>query len=226
MEKLFESLLELLKDNWLAISALTISAMAYRSSKRTHSEFLNNTARAKQFEAVQSLISRLHESKVEIWFFQGAAGSGNAVKYNVFEIAALLNNKTKNINVTVDYCHYDDVQVLFSPNSEQIFDIVKFIDNPFIPQKIADELINFHNSGYELIDAIKLMESDKKYVKINSRISFSDATQRSGKLIEGDMTSSMTWLNLKEHSNKLSQLLRAWFSENGVKDVNIRDDFK
>jgi hypothetical protein len=221
-----EKLVELFLDNWLAIMAIIVSIRAYYFSKKVHNEFLNNTARAKQLEAVQSLISLLNESKVEIWFFQGASGSANAVKYNVFEIAALLNNKAKNINVTVDYCHYDDAKVLFSPNSEQIFDIIKFIDNPFIPKKIADELINFHNSGYELIDAIELMESDKKYVKINSRISFSDATQRSGKLIEGDMTSSMTWLNLKEHSNKLLQLLRAWFSENEVKDENIRVDFK
>jgi len=184
--------------------------------------------RTKQIDHVCEVIKILNESKIEVMFSTlspsgGLASSGVALQLNIFEIAnydQIDSGENKN--------HEDEI-VLFDSNSNQIMDIKKFIDHPLTPRSIADELLKFHTSYCEYFDTRINRDRDTfDFVEIRTSI-FDPMIMRSidkSLLIKSSTSCMKTWLDFKESAKNLKLAIGTWLIDNGIKENNIRVDFK
>jgi hypothetical protein len=158
------------------------------------------------------------------------------VLYNIFEVGNLLDTKQVNrlTNKTVDYKEYDDMRILLENDSNQLLNIKKYVDNPFLPKSIANKLILFYFTSHETVNRTNLEGSafvvktsifeDGKHLK---RENISDSDLLLGKVYENSGFASATWLNLKTNARKLTKEVDEWFKKHGINDVNLRtDDYK
>jgi len=220
-------------SDWiLVLIALLTLYVAWLARK----EFLKNQAKTKQIEIMSLLISELNTVKIgiEAWSFKddlSAAGRGWSVKYNIFEIANLYTTEEVDFRGNkINFSNYDDQPVIFDEKSNQIANIKDFIDHPFLPKKIADELINFFSFNCEAICRQSLCGKNAEVMILTSGIFEAEKRPRNeitGRFfINSDAIICSSWLNLKAHSNNLMEVIIKWFKQNGIDDVNLRIDYK
>jgi len=210
------SILSLLFTIWIAL--------------KIHKEATHNQAKAKQMETMCSLVEHLNKSKISIAFWrkneQSGSGIGSNISFNIFEIGALYKNgENDDQSFNTSFEDFDDEIVTFNSNHKQIIENIKdFIDNPFIPKNIADELMNFY-----VVETTKIIMSKEhiRFVLLNPIMSFDNFDDYStSDISSGKALALFTWLNLKVHSCNLTNEISSWFLKNGIKDFNIRIDFK
>lgn len=215
-----------------ALSALFIYR-TYIIAKKARREFLRNQALSKQMLVVNELIAALNDSKIEIepWIFSKTGGIGSKwkIKYNIFEIGDLLIRNEKSIFGSLDFNEFDDMTVVFDNTSNQICDIKKYINNPFLPKNIGDQLMNFYSTNLTILKADSLREKEEKIVILKSGIfelEKIEETMNPHDYLESNALAMESWLNLKTHSNYLKKTFIEWFESNGIYDVNLRIDYK
>lgn len=180
------------------------------------------------------MVESLNKSKIGLTFWeknnQGGAGRGFGINYNIFEVGSLY--KTTEINPTtnknIGFPDFDDEPVFFEEGSEQILDIKQFIDNPFIPKHIADCLLNFYCSGTRVEE---LGEETLQFVAAESNIleekdKLKEDVVKKAHVKIGKAFALRSWENLKILSFNLTEFVKKWFDEHGIKDLNIRIDYK
>ncbi|WP_282126998.1 hypothetical protein [Marinifilum flexuosum] len=232
------------KVDWNKVSAIlqaivgviTIAFVlyTYNTANELRIEYLKNHTKSKQIEVVCDLVEKLNSSRIKIEavrFEKGTAyGQSRTLLYNIFEIGDLLKPGKKGVfNVDIDFKEYDDFKVLFDSQSNQIWELKEFINNPFLPKEIADELISFYSIRCVLKDRKELEDSRAKIIvlkskcfemgKISEKIEYPD-------FIEGSAIALESWLQLKSYSLKLTHTISYWFKKNGIDDINLRIDYK
>lgn len=111
----------------------------------------------------------------------------------------------------------------------QLSDIKKFIDNPFLPQTIADELVKFYSSNSTSIETTNVVPPRRIVIKtqIFRPSMFEYLPQNADKTIRSNNAFALeNWENFKACSENLENVLRNWLNKYKVKEVNIRKDFK
>jgi len=207
----------------IIVSLLTLY-LAFKINRK----FAWNHLRTKQIDHICELIEYLNKTKISITFstYSGGgaySGSGNSVLFNIFEIGRYDIIEQNGLN-----SEYEEEPVLFYHKCNQIFDISNFIDSPLIPRKIADELLNFHNTKCFILRNNEI-ETNSNFVELQTEILdknsiFNEKVE--GSLIQGNAIAFASWLNLKEYSNSIKKVIGTWLIDNGIKDNNIRQDFK
>jgi len=211
----------------ISIIAIIFSYFTFKLAMRVHKEFSMNHAKSKQVEKMSELTEFLNNTKIRLLFTdfyeEGNAGARSyGIYYNIFEIGNLLNNQTKHSlnHRTIDFSDYDDCPVCLDLNSSQIMDIKPYIDSAFIPKKIADALSNFFVKSSVELDSKSL--NNVNIVILNStkehKILF--------KIKQPNCESLKSWLSFKTYSRDLTKLISNWFISNGIKDFNLRIDYK
>ena len=207
----------------LLIGILTL-ILAFIVSRKS----IKNHLKTKQIDHVCSLIEYLNSTKISISFstYKGGGayvGTGHGVKFNIFEIGKYEELESKGFNL-----EFEDERVLFNKKCNQIFDIGKYIDSPLTPRGIADELLNFYNSQCFILRYEEIVE-DADFIEIESDVMIDSVIfnkKTEGALISGNAIAFASWLNLKEYSKNLKKIIGQWLIENGIKENNIRQDFK
>lgn len=218
----------------VGVLTIFIIYLTFRLSRRIRKEFLKNHTQSKQVEMVSLLVQNLNQSKISIegWFYNKTGGGGSSwdLRYNIFEIGDLRDkNEKSSLGMTTNLNEYDEKAVLFDRKTNQIWDIKSFIDNPFMPKKIADELINFYSSIFEIVKIEDLQKNEEEIVMLKSRIFEKGRIHEElneGTLIKGNAVALESWLNLKSFAANLTEQINKWFKDNGIDDVNLRIDFK
>jgi hypothetical protein len=214
---------------FIGLATLIVTYLTFRLARKVHKEFSKNHANSKQVEKMSDLVEFLNNTRIYLNFIDyypnsGAGGTSYGIDYNIFEIGDLLENKTMHnvIQRTIDFNDYDDCQVLLGAESEQIMDINKFVDNPFIPKQIADRLFSFFVIQSEIIKSRDLGEN-----KTSAVVLYTTEKIYNGKnLKQADCEALRSWLNLKTYSHDLTKAISEWFLEKGVGDYNVRIDYK
>lgn len=217
----------------VGVLTIFIIYLTFRLSRRVRKEFLKNQTKSKQVEMMSQLVQNLNQSKITIegWFYNKTGGGGSSwdKQYNIFEIGDLKDKNEISLSMSLNLNEYDENAVLFDRNTNQIWNIKSFIDNPFIPKTIADELMNFYSSSFEIIAIDDLQKNEEEIVMLKSGI-FEDGRireeLRDGMLIKGNAIALKSWLNLKSFASNLTQQINKWFVNNGIDDLNLRIDFK
>jgi hypothetical protein len=218
----------------VGVLTIYIIYLTFRLSRKIRKEFLKNHTKSKQVEMMSSLVQNLNQSKISIegWFYNETGGGGSSwdLRYNIFEIGDLKNKNGKSdLGMSTNLNEYDDKAVLFNRKTNQIWDIKSFIDNPFIPKKIADELINFYSSNFEIVRVEDLQKNEEEIVMLKSKI-FEEGRiheeLNEGTLIKGNAVALNSWLSLKSFASNLTETITKWFKDNGIDDLNLRIDFK
>ncbi len=199
----------------VAIASLFIAYKTLRMAKEVQQAIASNHAKEKQVETMCELVAFLNDARIRVVFRINTDGSNmrgeDGVSYNLFEIGYLNEND-------MNWSDFDDCKVFFSQNTNKIVDVVDYINNPFIPKKIADELKKF--VVFELGDS-STQRGEVVFICSDEKESFDYKT---GKEI---VRPSFTWATLKQQSQKLTKVVSDWFKENNIDDFNIRcDDFK
>ena len=206
-----------------------LSYLTFRLAIKVHKEFLKNHAKSKQVEKMSDLVEFLNNTKIYLIFTNfypngGIGGTSYDTYYNIFEIGDLLGNKTLHnlTERTIDNSDYDDFPVYLDSGSQQIMDIKKFVDNPFVPKQIADKLFDFFVIKYEIIELSGLVENKTSAVILNSAENNDDFKN----FKETNCEALKSWLSLKTHSKNLTKIISEWFLEKGIDDYNVRIDYK
>lgn len=226
---------ELIKNysNTIQFIGVIISAFTLYLAYKINSRFGKNHIRTKQIDHVCSLIEYLNAVKIKVIFSElmehgGISGSGFGLSFNIFEIGNYDSIEPKGQNE-----NYEGCVVLFDKKSNQILDTKKFIDHPLTPRKLADILLNFCSKTCFYINPgernILQYDSKLSFVQISGDIFEENLMRNDDKnsnLIRGDALAYRSWNDLKVISQQLKYELGQWLIENGIKENNIREDFK
>lgn len=210
----------------IGIITVILTLLTFLLARKVHYEFSRNHAKSKQVENMSDLVEFLNSTKIELRFIQCQSPGGPIsevpnLEFNIFEIGDLLQNKSINYwSEPTNFKEYDDCKVFISFESDKFIDIKRFIDNPFIPRKIADRLLAFFVIETRTLTLDDLVNSS--IVVINS----SSQEMKYDFFKEANCEAMKSWLNLKTHSNSLALEIARWFLSKGIDDFNLRVDFK
>jgi len=213
-------------DDIIPITTVVISIAILGLGYKSYISFIRNRLSQKQLDIVSETIQLIHNSSIDFSFlhFENRGSHGRAVIANLFEIKSIYDPHHEILG-------FEDKSVIFDNNSNQIIDFVKIINNPITPKIIADELMNFHSSSYEIIDIEQLGTGVQDYIIINTKLFHPNrqlnTPQNDASYYQSNAFSMQTWLNFKTCCEKLEKVITDWLKFNGIKDINIRtEDFK
>lgn len=180
----------------------------------------------KQLETLTELIKSLHNEyfNISIVKYSVSGGSSSTIyTINLFEIDNLIKLKYNWFEA------YMKDRVLFKGNSNQIANIKKFIDDPFLPKNVADELMKFYSIPPTLYIKTIGLEIDQTYIEIESKYFENNIYENSEKsfnlrVLNGFAFKTLT--NMVECSISLENSIIKWFKDNNVNELNIRKDYK
>jgi hypothetical protein len=229
---------DILKDSssYLPYVPIIIGLSTLYLAYLVRKEFLRNQTKTKQIEVMSNLITELNtlKIKIEAWRFNTdltATGTGWTLNYNLFEIADLYTTTEKDYRgAPVNFEDYDDQPVLFEMKSNQIGDIKKFIDNPFLPKAIADRLVDFYSQSSIPITREEISETPTSVILLTTNYYEKEKAPspvvKKRHYIKSHALVFESWLNLKAHSHELMKAIKGWFLKHGIDDVNLRIDYK
>jgi len=139
-----EEFFKLLKDNsnLIAYVSLLLSCSTFYITRQNSIRFARNEFIKKQIQEVIELTSYLNSEMIELDFthFHDDGSNATCYKTNIFEIKNLAH-----VSIAVTYRHR---AICFKNTCNQILDIRRYINNPFIPKSIANELAKFYCYGH------------------------------------------------------------------------------
>ena len=167
------------------------------------------------------MVEQLHNDKFQINFIPIAGTAfSKFIHCTLFELPYIQkqNEILNNINTTPIY---------FSITSNQVVDIKKYIDNPFLPKDIADKLAGLYSSRmFELkindlpeTQIIILTTSHYEKALINNQ-------ESKGIIKRSNATAISNWESLSTTAISIEAAIIKFLNRNKVTDVNIRRDFK
>lgn len=117
-------------------------------------------------------------------------------------------------------------------NNNQILNIKSFIQNPFIPQTVSDELVNFYLVDYTTFDTKEIKDYDEiECIVISNHyepnVFTNQDDETSYRYKQCFIPALQNWESLKICSQNLETAIRKWLLTHGIqqKDINIRADF-
>lgn len=210
----------------IAIISLIVSILTLWFAYKVYSMYAKQQILAKQIEAVYKLIEHLHNDSFKLGF-SALANNGDRAEnltLNIFEAAFLSKGDFRN--------NYNSLSICFGKGSNQILDIKPFIQNPFIPKNISDQLVNFYSVDYTIFDTKEIKDYEEvdcivisnHYIK---NLFTNEDHETSYKYKQSFIPALQNWESLKLCSQNLEKAIKLWLINQGIKqdDVNIRADF-
>jgi hypothetical protein len=211
---------------WVPILAVIISVFSLWLAYKISKNFARNEFVKKQIETIIQVVTLIHDSPFDLTIrkYSSEAGyGGTSFIITLFEVNELVKGKQEQFQSHMNF------PILFDIACNQLLDIKRMIDNPFLPKSIADELekfysvlpsgrVNFENLNNESIKVIK------SNVFENNGYEAPNVTPPL--LREPHGFAFMSLENFMICSLKLEETLISWLKEYNVKEINIRKDFK
>lgn len=207
--------------NLIAYLSLVISICTFFLTRYTNLRFAKYEFIKRQIQEVNDLVCHLNGTVFDVSFtkFSDNGSSGIVYKTNIFEV--------KNFRTIDEIEVFTDSLICFRRNSNQLLDLKKYINNPFVPINIASELEKFYSfSNYSLtleqVDGENIIAitsnffAENDFEKLNDtalllRVPSAFALQNLENLIVCSL--------LLEHS------IVKWFKHYKVDQINLRSYF-
>jgi hypothetical protein len=129
----------------ISILSLTVALLGYFLNRTNAKYALRNEFSKRQVEAVISLIETINDHPFFINFtsFGNSGATASVYQGNLFEVEKLVQF------IRDENEDFYENPVCFSNNSNQLFELDLFLNNPALPANIADELENFYSRNYQ-----------------------------------------------------------------------------
>lgn len=217
--------------NWFTLLNVSISVAIIAAIVATYFRLtlLNRTqgrgkSIEKQIDMVYELVNYIQQNPFEVSYsrIEGRGSSGTTYNVTIFEVPEIRKNDS-------EFRKYDDMQVLFTGQCNQVLDLQNFIDSSYLPKKIADKLLNFNCTRYDKIEMDDLKNTEyvmlirsKFYIE---NIFNKKSRDKGDNYKRGNNLAYLSWLSFEKCSIQLKKEIEEWASKNKV-ELNIRADFK
>ena len=202
----------------LTFASVVIALATFWLAWKVQKAVASNHAKQKQVEVMSKLVEKLNKTKIKLVFRESTetvnVGTVPGVFLNVFELALLNESDDDEIN----WKSFDDCVVYLSERQSVLDFIGDFVDNPFVPDTIANELLHFYVSKpkeKEMIHGRFVILGDETDEVVNFHNCY-----------ETKSDAFKNWNSLKTHSERLTDTVRKWFKQNHIGNCNIRMDYK
>lgn len=208
----------------IALGTLAITTLTYLLHRYNYKLFARNEFKKKQMQTVIELTEHLHNDYFEISFtriYDKSRHSKNSYS-TIFELHELFNNN--------EFANeFEESPILFAYECNQLVNCRKFMNNPFLPKKIADKLLLFYNHRTR-IESISDRDIDK--VIILKTMHFEEGiferktnNQNMDELRTPSAFAFNTSTNFIQCSVDLEKEIISWLKKYRLEDINIRKDF-
>lgn len=214
-----------MQDNTVLIStcSLVVSMASLYLTRRNYQNFASQEFVKKQIQVITNLVQSLHKDKINFQFTTYLGGGATAGNYNatIFEVQEL--------KVIDSHSDYYENPICFNGICNQLLNIKSFIDNPFLPKYIADELETFYARNH--YDVKKEELKGKNIIVVTTKHFETGIFERqdanSHKVIKQSQAFALlNWTNLIACSKRLEISIIDYLTRYKVKEINIRKDFK
>jgi hypothetical protein len=212
-------ILKFLQDNTVLISlfSLVVSLISFFLTRRNYLDFAKNEFVKKQIEVVTDLVQSLHKDKINFEFTNFFGGSIAALyQANIFQL--------QDMKIEYEHKEFFENRVYFNGTCNQLINVKDFINNPFLPKSIADELDNFYTMNCFPVRIQEL--GNKKIIIIKTKYFekgiFENNEKSEGVIQESNAPALFNWTSLIEGSKRLELAINKYLMSYQVKEINIR----
>lgn len=217
----------LLLEKWqflVSIASFLVASGTLWMAWKVQKAVASNHAKQKQVEVMSDLVEYLNNTRINLSFISKKTDDKPIIEeikepLNIFEIACF--DSVYKMNRLV----YNEYAVCFAENTNCVLDLSKFVNNPFVPQDIANILMSFHVS--------ELIVYEDKFLpdifvmicncKTDNLIDVNNCMIPKFQTVKGK--DIQEWKDFKECCYSVSVALKDWFAKEGIQDCNIRLDY-
>lgn len=213
-------------DRLMAVVSLLISVVALWHTYSVNKSFAKNQLIIDQVKAVNDLVNYLNKKKIELKFTSvsedGASRGSRSGEVTLFELTDIADK----------FEGFDNAPVLLNSNRcNEVFEFLKYINDPLIPSSIAKQLTKFMNGHNFKVHPyseykdhnIVVIESGVRYAY--DLLKYRDDELRD-KLIAGNAVALISWLSFKTCAGYLRNEINKWLKSKAIDDLNIRSEFQ
>ena len=218
--------MELSTETIFSVSSLFLSAIALWHTYAVNRSFARNQLIIDQIKSVNELISYLNVKKIEVKFLNvsedGSSRGGKSGEVTLFEL----------VGVTESFITFDNSPVVLDSNScNEVFEFLKFMNDPLMPGSIVNELSKFMSgSNFRLQSYSDHGEESIVVIQKGARYAYNllqyKEEELMDKLIIGNAIALQSWLSFKTCCKSLKSEIDKWFKSKSINDLNIRTEFQ
>lgn len=216
-----------------------LSFIGIQQTRHARKEIATNRAKMEEERVMGKLVSYLNNTYLTFCYTvfdahsNGYSSAIPIVNYNIFEVGKLANYGDTGYYSENDYdremmsrtkYEFDTAKVMFEEGVTKLFDLAPYINNPYMPKIVADELslfIAMFRCEVEL--PMETIVGRNELVLVRPYNNEKHFKMTHAVNIEGDVYKS--WSSFKGHSKALTDAIIKWYSDNRIKNINLRIDY-
>ncbi len=224
----------------LGLSGVVLSFVGCRQAFKARKEIASVRMKENQEIIMSKLVAYFNSTLFVIRFSsldeQGycCGSEGPLLRYNLFEIGKLAeygdtgygsenDNDEKMMWLTMT--GYDEAKVVLDPSYHCFLNAKEFIDDAYIPSSVADALCLFTAKYSDIVEfPLKNYDNNKLVIVIPNGNVNRVLTYKRVCVIEN--FAFISWQNFKNMAHTLTESIIQWYTINGIKNPNLRMDFK
>ncbi len=216
-----------------------LSFIGIQQTRNARKEIANNRSKMEEEHIMGKLVSYLNNTYLTFCytvFDSNSNGYSSAipiVNYNIFEVGRLADygdtgyfSEKDNDSIMMNRTkyEYDTAKVMFEEGVIKLFDLTQYINNPYMPRTVADELSIFVAMFHEEVELpMNTIVGRNELVLVRPFNNEKHFQMKKAVNVQGD--AYKTWSSLKGHSKSLTDAIVKWYNDNHIKNINLRIDY-
>lgn len=231
------------------ISALSViigfilSFIGIQQTRNARKEIATNRVKMEEERIVGKLVNYLNNTYLTFCFavfdngddnqFHSGGGEISGVNYNIFEVGHLADfgdtgfdseNDSDTTMMHRTKYEFDTAIVMFDEGVNELINIGQFVNNPYMPNVVADELSEFVAMFRREVEfPIEQVRGKYEVVLVRPYNNERIFDLKKAVSVQGD--AYKTWSSFKGHAKSLTNTIIKWYADNHIKNINIRIDY-
>jgi len=212
-------------DSIIAILSLVVSGIALWHTYSVNRSFAKNQLIVDQIKTVNALINYLNRKKIAFHFSNisedGSSRGGRSMELTLFELPETAR----------EFHTYDNELVVLNSNRcNEVFEFLKYMNDPLVPASIARELSKFMSGTHQIKNYFDFGGENVVIVDSGVRYDYKSLYLRDedikDKLLHGNAIAVQSWLSFKTCCESLKGEIEKWLNAKAISGLNIRSDFQ
>lgn len=236
-------IIEVIISSISVVIGFVLSFIGIQQTRNARKEIATNRVKMEEERIMGKLVNYLNNTYLTFCFavfdygddnqLQGGGGEISGVNYNIFEVGHLADygdtgfdskNDSDAVMMNRTKYEFDTAKVMFDESVNELFNIGHFVNNPYMPNVVADELSEFVAMFRSEVEFQKEKVMGRYEVVIvrpyNNETHFN---MKKAVCVHGD--AYKTWSSFKGYAKSLSNTIIKWYADNHIKNINIRIDY-
>lgn len=236
-------IIEKIVDALSILIGFILSFIGIQQTRNARKEIATNRVKMEEERIVGKLVNYLNNTYLTFCFavfeigddnqFHSGGGEIPGVNYNIFEVGYLADfgdtgfdseNDSDTTMMHRTKYEFDTAIVMFDEGVNELINIGQFVNNPYMPNVVADELSEFVAMFRREVEfPIEQVRGRYEVVLVRPYNNERQFNMKKAVSVQGD--AYKTWSSFKGHSKSLTDAIRKWYADNHIKTINIRIDF-